>query len=167
MEQESSYIKWGLALVGGIGLVALGWKFFWALVTLHVLLCIVLILVVLLQSGKAADLAGAFGGSGSQTAFGPRGAATFLSKATTWCFVMFLLSTLSLTMLESQGLGTAKGSGSVLEKTQPKPAPEQAPTPFGAPQTPVQGTPTTPAPTQQQPPPAQQQNPPAKPPAKP
>jgi len=51
--------------------------------------CLVLIIVVLLQSGKAADLAGAFGGAGSQTAFGPRGAANVLSKATTWCAIMF------------------------------------------------------------------------------
>ena len=50
---------------------------------LHVLVCLFLIVVVLLQSGKAADLAGAFGGMGSQTAFGPRGSATLLSKATT------------------------------------------------------------------------------------
>jgi preprotein translocase subunit SecG len=51
--------------------------------TIHVVVCVFLIIVVLLQSGKAADLAGAFGGMGSQTAFGPRGSATLLSKATT------------------------------------------------------------------------------------
>ncbi len=170
MEQDSSYVKWGLALAAGIGLIALGWKFFWLLVTLHVLLCIILILVVLLQSGKAADLAGAFGGAGSQTAFGPRGAATFLSKATTWCFIMFLLSTISVTILESKGVGGSSGSGSVLEKTT-KPAPAQTPAPFGAPQAPVTGTPSAPAPAQSQPqtpqtPPPASQNPPAKPPAK-
>jgi preprotein translocase subunit SecG len=159
MDQDSGYIKWGLSLVAGIGLIALGWKFFWVLVTLHVLLCFVLILVVLLQSGKAADLAGAFGGAGSQTAFGPRGAATFLSKATTWCFIMFLLSTLSLTIRESKGLGRSTSSGSVLEKTQKAPEPASAPT--GTPQTPAQGAPATPAPTQQQ-----QQPPPVQPPAK-
>ena len=53
------------------------------LVILHIIVCFVLILVVLLQTGKGADLAGAFGGGGSQTALGSRGAATFLSKATT------------------------------------------------------------------------------------
>ena len=53
------------------------------LTIIHVLVCVFLIIVVLLQSGKAADLAGAFGGMGSQTAFGPRGSATLLSKATT------------------------------------------------------------------------------------
>jgi preprotein translocase subunit SecG len=56
----------------------------------------VLSIVVLLQSGSAADLAGAFGGAGSQTAFGPRGAATFLSKATAWCAVMFMITSLVL-----------------------------------------------------------------------
>ncbi len=50
------------------------------LTIIHVLVCVFLVIVVLLQSGKAADLAGAFGGMGSQTAFGPRGAATVLSK---------------------------------------------------------------------------------------
>ena len=53
------------------------------LVGIHILVCVFLVIVVLLQSGKAADLAGAFGGMGSQTAFGPRGSATLLSKATT------------------------------------------------------------------------------------
>ena len=53
------------------------------LTIVHVVVCLFLIIVVLLQSGKAADLAGAFGGMGSQTAFGPRGSATLLSKATT------------------------------------------------------------------------------------
>jgi preprotein translocase subunit SecG len=178
MERETSYIKWGLALAAGVGLIALGWKFFWVLVTLHVLLCIVLILVVLLQSGKAADLAGAFGGAGSQTAFGPRGAATFLSKATTWCFIMFILSTLSITMLESQGLGSALGSGSksVLERTQKPPeekpaAPSTTPpgesTPAAPASTPQQTPPQSSAPAPAQPAPAPaRQNPPAKPPAK-
>ena len=54
------------------------------LVILYVIVCLFLIVVVLLQTGKRADLAGAFGGGGSQTAFGARGAATFLSRMTTW-----------------------------------------------------------------------------------
>ncbi len=53
------------------------------LIFVHIVICVFLVIVVLLQSGKAADLAGAFGGMGSQTAFGPRGSATLLSKATT------------------------------------------------------------------------------------
>src|SRR5712691_669344 len=89
-------IKWALSFVVGAALVALGWKVPIVLTILHVLICFLLIVVVLLQSGKAADLAGAFGGAGSQTAFGPRGAATFLSKATTWCAVMFMLTSIAL-----------------------------------------------------------------------
>ena len=157
-----SEVKWFLSFVVGGGLIALGWKVPAVLITVHVLLCFLLIVVVLLQSGKAADLAGAFGGSGSQTAFGPRGAATFLSKATTWCAIMFMVTTMSLVLRESSGLGGTTGT-SVLEKTS-QPA-KQAPAPFGAPVTPVQGTPTTPAPvtppqTQPQPPPAKQTPPP-------
>lgn len=66
------------------------------LTTLHVVVSFFLIIVVLLQSGKAADLAGAFGGMGSQTAFGPRGAATVLSKATTTAAVLFMLTSIAL-----------------------------------------------------------------------
>src|SRR5437899_7552268 len=62
------------------------------LVILHVIVCLILIMVVLLQSGKAADLAGAFGGGGSQTALGSRGAATFLTKATTASAMIFMLT---------------------------------------------------------------------------
>jgi len=153
-----SEVKWFLSFVVGGGLIALGWKVPAVLITVHVLLCFLLIVVVLLQSGKAADLAGAFGGSGSQTAFGPRGAATFLSKATTWCAVMFMFTTMSLVLRESSGISGSTGS-SVLEKTS-QPA-KQTPAPFGAPVTPVQGTPTTPAPGTQ-PAPAQPVPPPAK-----
>ena len=78
-------VKWAISFLAGAVLLWVGWKVYFVLVTLHVMICGLLIVVVLLQSGEAADLAGAFGGAGSQTAFGPRGAATFLSKATTWC----------------------------------------------------------------------------------
>ena len=57
------------------------------LTAIHVIVRLVLTVIVLLQSGKAADLAGAFGGMGSQTAFGPRGSTTVLSKATAWAAV--------------------------------------------------------------------------------
>ena len=70
---------------------------------LHVIVCIVLILAVLLQSGKAADLAGAFGGVGSQSVFGPRGAATLLSKATTISAVLFMITSLGLWILSGKG----------------------------------------------------------------
>jgi preprotein translocase subunit SecG len=157
-----SEVKWAIALAVGIGVIALGWQVPVILYVLHVLLCFLLIVVVLMQSGKAADLAGAFGGSGSQTAFGPRGAATMLSRVTTWCFVMFLLTTVSLTLRQS----TAGPQGSsVLERTT-KPAEQQTPAQPGqqpAQPPPAGGTSTPPA-TQQ--PPAQQPAPATQPPAK-
>ncbi len=64
----------------------------------HVAVCLFLIGVVLLQSGKSGDLAAAFGGQGSQTAFGPRGAATALSKATTWSAVIFMVTSIVLSI---------------------------------------------------------------------
>ena len=81
----------------------------------HVLVCLFLIVVVLLQSGKAADLAGAFGGMGSQTAFGPRGAATVLSKATTFSAVAFMLTSITLGIM--QGNRAGGGAESVVERT--------------------------------------------------
>jgi preprotein translocase subunit SecG len=80
---------------------------------IHVIVCLFLIVVVLLQSGKAADLAGAFGGMGSQTAFGPRGSATLLSKATTLAAAIFMITSLTLAILATRG---AASSGSVLER---------------------------------------------------
>lgn len=83
------------------------------LTIIHVLVCVFLVIVVLLQSGKAADLAGAFGGMGSQTAFGPRGAATVLSKATTIAAGLFMLTSLTLAILATKNAGTGS---SVLER---------------------------------------------------
>src|SRR6187401_1590048 len=83
------------------------------LTIVHVLVCVFLVVVVLLQSGKAADLAGAFGGMGSQTAFGPRGAATILSKATTIAAAVFMVTSLSLAILNTRTAGT---SSSILER---------------------------------------------------
>ena len=104
------------------------------LLILHVIVCLFLIIVVLLQSGKAADLAGAFGGMGSQTAFGPRGSATLLSKATTISAVLFMITSLSLSILatRSAGLGTSvletSPKTSVPKKSAPIPIPgQQAP----------------------------------------
>ena len=89
----------------------------------HIAVCIFLIIVVLLQSGKAADLAGAFGGMGSQTAFGPRGSATLLSKATTISAVLFMITSLSLSILATRN--TAGGT-TVLEDVQQKTAPAKS-----------------------------------------
>jgi preprotein translocase subunit SecG len=75
------------------------------LTIVHVFVCLFLIIVVLLQSGKAADLAGAFGGMGSQTAFGPRGSATLLSKATTISAIVFMLTSISLSIVATRGAG--------------------------------------------------------------
>ena len=72
------------------------------IVTIHIIISIFLILVVLLQQGKGADLAGAFGGGGSQTAFGARGATTLLHKLTTAFFVLFIITSISLSILQSR-----------------------------------------------------------------
>lgn len=85
---------------------------------LHVILCFFLIIVVLLQSGKAADLAGAFGGMGSQTVFGPRGASTLLSKATTIAATLFMITSLVLVILANN---RTPSTGSVLEHHTPAP----------------------------------------------
>jgi preprotein translocase subunit SecG len=85
------------------------------LTIIHVIVCIFLIIVVLLQSGKAADLAGAFGGMGSQTAFGPRGSATLLSKATTASAIVFMITSLSLSILATRGSGGVSGAKTVLD----------------------------------------------------
>src|SRR5208283_4031750 len=83
------------------------------LVVVHVIICLFLIGVVLLQQGKSADLAGAFGGQGSQTAFGPRGAANLLTKLTTWGAVLFMVVSISLTVM----LGRSHVDRSVLSGT--------------------------------------------------
>src|SRR6201988_3518324 len=118
------WMKWTVALLIGFAVIVVGFRWApWLLTAFFVLNCLVLIIVVLLQSGKAADLAGAFGGAGSQTAFGPRGAANVLSKATTWCAIMFMLCAMALVLHTDRGV---EQSGSVLQKVS-KPAPKPAP----------------------------------------
>ena len=82
----------------------------------HVIVCVFLAVVVLLQSGKAADLAGAFGGMGSQTVFGPRGSATVLSKATTIAAAMFMVTSLTLSILSTR---SGKTSPDIFKKAVP------------------------------------------------
>ena len=98
---------------------------------IHIIVCLFLIVVVLLQSGQAADLAGAFGGMGSQTAFGPRGSGTLLSRATTIAAATFMVTSLTLAILATRG---AASSGSVLER-QKAPA-KSAPAKSGVPAVP-------------------------------
>jgi preprotein translocase subunit SecG len=107
----------------------------------HVLVCVFLIIVVLLQSGKAADLAGAFGGIGSQTAFGPRGSATLLSKATTISAVLFMCTSLGLSILATR---TSGGVGNTVLDRQ---APSKQSVPAGAnPPAPTTAAPAIPQP---------------------
>jgi preprotein translocase subunit SecG len=103
---------------------------------------------VLLQSGKAADLAGAFGGTGSQTAFGARGTATFLSKLTTGAAIVFMLTSMVLNMVKS-----SRSSGSIMEGTK---APVQS---QKAPATPAPAAPAPAAPAPANQPPAAPQQP--------
>ena len=102
------------------------------LTALHILIAIALILIVLLQSAQGTDIAGAFGGMGSQAAFGPRGTTTFLSKATIVLAALFMVTSVSLSIIGSR---TASGNDSVLsgEPTAPPAAPTTPATPATAP----------------------------------
>lgn len=131
------------------------------LIVIHIINCSVLILAVLLQSGKSADLAGAFGGVGSQTAFGSRGSASLLSKVTQACAIIFMLTSLGLWAV------SAKGTKSVLSGEQ---APQKTTAPATQPTAPRAQTPAQPpaekkegtAQTADKTPPAPQKSEPAK-----
>lgn len=97
--------------------------FFIFVVVVHVIVCAFLIGVILLQQGRSADLAGAFGGQGSQTAFGPRAAANVLTRLTTWSSVIFLCTSLTLTILYMRGNNS---NHSVLDDTKPASAPAKS-----------------------------------------
>ena|SRR5579863_3925238 len=94
--------------------------FFYFVVAIHVVVSLFLVGVILLQQGRSADLAGAFGGQGSQTAFGPRAAANVLTRLTTWAAVIFMYTSLALTILYQRG---SNRSHSVLDDTRPASAP--------------------------------------------
>ncbi len=122
------------------------------LTVLHVAVSFFLIIVVLLQSGKAADLAGAFGGMGSQTAFGARGAATILSKATTGAAVLFMLTSITLGIHQGQAVGSGQsviersGIGSEEGEASPAPSPTApAPAQSGVPEGVIQEVEVVPA----------------------
>jgi preprotein translocase subunit SecG len=107
----------------------------------HVIVCFFLIAVVLLQSGKSGDLAAAFGGQGSQTAFGPRGAASVLSKATTWSAVIFMVTSMVLSIYQARRTGsTSVLTG--LKPSQTKSQPVSTPAPAAPPATPQNQAPT-------------------------
>jgi preprotein translocase subunit SecG len=128
---------------------------YYAVSTIYVLVCLILLLVILLQQGKGGDMASAFGGGSSQTAFGARAGATLLTKMTTVCAVLFMVGALVLAILAQ------RGPGSLVSGT-PAPPPVQKPaapagttplppsTPAPAPATPTQapaGTPAAPQPS--------------------
>jgi preprotein translocase subunit SecG len=93
----------------------------------HIIVCLFLIIVVLLQSGKSGDITAAFGGMGSQTAFGPRGAATALSKATTWSAIIFMVTSVTLSVYASRHANLSKsvlqGIPAATKPTAPVPVP--------------------------------------------
>ncbi len=107
---------------------------YYLITALHVIVCVILILVVLLQSGKGADLAGAFGGGATQTAFGSRGPASFLSKLTTVAAVVFMITSLSLALI-----GNKRQDRSIMDTTKGAPIPVSPQAPAVRP---VQNAPT-------------------------
>src|SRR6266513_2389481 len=140
-----SWMKWAVALAIGFAIIGIGfrlsWGGTWILKPFFILNCLVLVVVVLLQSGKAADLAGSFGSAGSKPAFGPRGAANVLSKATTWCAVMFMLCAFAMVLRTDKAVGQGNSILERVSKPAPKPAP--ATTPAAPAKTPATTTPAT------------------------
>jgi preprotein translocase subunit SecG len=108
-----------------------------ALIVIYSFICFFLILVVLVQQGKGADIAGAFGGGGTQTAFGARGATTLLHKLTTGGFVAFIMAALLLTILEARPRASVVPEKAPAAKVAPPPA---APVPAAPAPAPAPGT---------------------------
>src|ERR1035438_1294129 len=146
MQGMPGWMKWTISILIGLAIIILGFKYAgWLLTSFFILNCLVLIIVVLLQSGKAADLAGAFGGAGSQTAFGPRGAASVLSQATTWCAIMFMVCAMAMVVRVDRGVE----GGSILQKYSKPVVP--AGKPPAVPVTPQSAPPTAPPANQPKP----------------
>lgn len=99
----------------------------YTVIVLHVIICLFLVGVVLLQQGKSADLAGTFGGQGSQTAFGPRAAANLLTRMTSWAAALFMITSLTLTVLYLRTTGTGSSVFSGVKGPAPVSAPISAP----------------------------------------
>jgi preprotein translocase subunit SecG len=115
---------------------------YYAVVGLHVIACLFLIGVVLLQQGKSQDLASAFGGGGTQTAFGPRGSANVLSRATTVLAGLFMITSIGLAKLRPHEASViertnvpaaAPTAAATIRPASPRPAPATAPTPATSP----------------------------------
>jgi preprotein translocase subunit SecG len=127
---------------------------YYLVITLHVIACLFLIGVVLLQQGKSQDLASAFGGGGTQTAFGPRGSANVLSRATTVLAGVFMLTSLGLSIMRPQSssildkVPAATPSASPVTTTSPAAAPATT-TPAAAPASTVAPAPATASPAAQ------------------
>jgi preprotein translocase subunit SecG len=121
---------------------------YYLVATLYVVTCLILMLVVLIQQGKAGDLASAFGGGSSQAAFGARAGATLLTKVTWVCAGLFVVFALALSVIGQRGPGSVLGSVPLPKPaaTQPAPATPAPATP--AQSTPAQQAPATPAPAQ-------------------
>jgi len=122
-------------------------------ISVHIFACLFLIAVVLLQQGKGQDLASAFGGGGSQTAFGPRGSATVLSRATTILAALFMVTSLTLSVMKggrSSVLDQIEGRGAPSPAATVAPPPEapapEAPAPDANAGSPAGDAPATPAP---------------------
>jgi preprotein translocase subunit SecG len=113
------------------------------LIFIHVIVCVALIMIVLLQTGKGADMGAAFGGGSSQSLFGSTGASTFLSKATTVAAIVFMITSLALAYMSSNRTGK-----SIMTNTA---APVSAPATSETKTDAAQNTPKTAAPSQQQP----------------
>ena len=113
-----------------------------AITILHIVVCFLLIVIVLLQTGKGADIGAAFGGGSSQTVFGSAGPGGFLTKITTAVAVVFMITSIGLAYFSSHR------PGSSIMKEQPRktaPAPPPAPVEKGAPIAPAQPAPAPPA----------------------
>jgi preprotein translocase subunit SecG len=113
------------------------------LIIIHIMVCIALIMIVLLQTGKGADMGAAFGGGSSQTLFGSTGASTFLSKATTGAAIIFMVTSLGLAYLSSHrtaGVSVVSDSPAPIESPA-QPAPATPPATGGSETQPAPATP--------------------------
>jgi len=114
------------------------------IIIIHIIVCFFLIFAVLLQSGKSADLAGAFGGVGSQTAFGARGSASLMSKITTACAILFMFTSMGLWILSARGTKSVLSGESAPKAAATAPAPKKEEPKTPATQTPAQPQEKTP-----------------------